>query len=605
MSQLAQRETGVVARRHEPTLSRGENTEAYGRWTLGAVLTVMACQVLFLLVGCDWDFSGDEAEYWAWSRHLDWSYYSRGPLIAWLIRLATMAFGGLSLKLTGSLMFAARLPAVLLGGLTAWGIFRLATLTLNSRRSGMFAAVLLPAIPVFAIGGVVITSDTPLVCCWTWAAVWAFRAVQNDDLRAWVVAGLLAALGVMAKYSVLALPASIGLFLALSPVDRRQLRRPGFWVMSALTVGLGLTPILIWNLQHGWAGASQLADRVGLSDRASWGGIWPVLGFLGGEAAVLGGVWWAIGVAAIVAALRTVIPTLTRTSSAGSPIDDPKSADPAGTLYLLCLWGVIWCACLAASILGETEANWMAPGYVAVVVLMGRRVGEVLVRGGAKARSYVAAWCFCIAAIAVIHHTEWFYPALARWVPAPTKRFAAPLRLYDVTARMRGHQELAKAVQRQMEALELKGVKPFVVTPTYALTSTLSFYLPGQPETYCLSWNYGMTPRPVNQHDLWHPNPRHDPSAFAGRSFLVVEDANMPPNYATILYHKQVIGRLEQPIERITVRERGVIVGAWDIAVCHDYHGIANYQQNLPFRPSDRPRRTIPREDRGPLFDLG
>ncbi len=590
MSQLAERAASAVSRRQRPAVSHGKDTDVYGRWTLAAILAVMACQVLFLLVGCDWDFSGDEAEYWAWSRHLDWSYYSRGPLIAWLIRLATAAFGGLSLKLTGSLMFAARLPAVLLGGLTAWGIFRLGSLTLASRRSGMFAAILLPAIPVFAIGGVVITSDTPLVCCWTWAAVWAFRAIRTDDLRGWVAAGMMAALGVMAKYSVLALPASVGAYLLLSPAHRRELRRPGFWIMSAMTLGLGLTPILIWNLQHGWAGAAQLADRVGLSERASWGGVGPVLSFLGGEAGVLGGVWWVIGVMAIVGAVRYVWSTSDQTTPADSQRDDASTANRAGTLYLLCLWGVIWCACLAASILGETEANWMAPGYVAVVVLMGRRVGEVLAHRGAKAWGYVAAWGFCIAAVAVIHHTEWFYPIVARWVPAPTKRFGAPLRLYDVTARMRGHEELAKAVQRHVETLEGQGARPFVVTPTYALTSTLSFYLPGQPETYCLSWNYGMTPRPVNQHDLWHPNPRHDPSAFAGRPFLVVEDANMPPNYATILYHKRVIGRIE-PIERITVRERGVIVGAWDIAVCHDYRGLAGYQQNLPYNPLRRPSR--------------
>ena len=53
----------------------------------------MLCQVAFLVFGCDWDLCNDEAEYWAWSRQLDWSYYSRGPLIAWLIRLATECSG--------------------------------------------------------------------------------------------------------------------------------------------------------------------------------------------------------------------------------------------------------------------------------------------------------------------------------------------------------------------------------------------------------------------------------------------------------------------------------------------------------------------------------
>ena len=592
MSQLAERATGVFIRRHKPALPRPEAADPYGRWTLGVILTVMACQILFLLVGCDWDFCGDEAEYWAWSRRLDWSYFSRGPLIAWVIRVATETFGGLSLGLTGSLMFAARLPAVLLGGLTAWGIFRLASLTTGSRRAGMFAAILLPAIPIFAIGGVLITSDTPLVCCWTWAAVWTYRALLTDRLDGWIVAGLVGALGVMAKYSVLAFPASVGLFLLLSPTHRRQLIRPGFWLMSGLCVGLGMAPVIVWNAQHGWAGAGQLADRVGLSDRAAWGSIWPVIGFLGGEAAVLGGVWWVAGATAIIAALRTVARPSRQTSSAGqSPIADSASPDPAGTLFLLCLWGVTWCACLAASLLGETEANWMVQGYVAVVVLIGRRVGEVLALGGTRARAYVAAWCFCLAAVVAVHHTDWFYPIVARWVPSPSKRWAAPLRVYDVTARMRGHQELARAVQSRLESLEAGGARPFVVTPTYALTSTLSFYLPGQPETYCLSWNYGMTARPVNQHDLWHPNPRHDPEPFARRSFLVVEDANMPPNYATILYHKQVIGRVE-PVERIVVRERGVTVGAWDITVCHDYHGIAGYQQNPPYDPkAKRPAR--------------
>ena len=191
--------------------------DPYGRWSLAAICAVMLCQVAFLVFGCDWDLCNDEAEYWAWSRQLDWSYWSRGPLIAWLIRLATELLGGMSVKLTGSLMLAVRLPAVLLGGLTAWGVFRLASLTTGHRRPAMMAVLLLPAIPVLAIGGVLITSDTPLVCCWTWAAVWTYRAVRSQQTRAWIAAGLIGAVGVWAKYSFLAFLASVGLFLLVQP----------------------------------------------------------------------------------------------------------------------------------------------------------------------------------------------------------------------------------------------------------------------------------------------------------------------------------------------------------------------------------------------------
>ena len=177
-------------------------------------------------------------------------------------------------------MLAVRFPCVILGGLTAWGVYRLAvTDDRDQIASALIAVLLLPAIPILALGGVIVTSDTPLVCCWAWAAVWTYRAVQKDDLRAWLAAGAIGAIGVLAKYSFLAFPASVGLFLLVSPAHRRQLRRPGFWLMSLIGGGLGLLPIFIWNAQHGWAGANQLADRVGLSSRASWASIWPVSAF--------------------------------------------------------------------------------------------------------------------------------------------------------------------------------------------------------------------------------------------------------------------------------------------------------------------------------------
>ena len=440
--------------------------------------------------------------------------------------------------------------------------------------------LLLPAIPILALGGVVVTSDTPLVCCWVWAAVWTFRAVQKDDLRAWLAAGAIGAIGVLAKYSFLAFPASAGLFLLLSPAHRRHLRRPGFWLMSLIGGGLGLAPIFVWNARHGWAGANQLADRVGLSSRASWAGIYPVLSFLGGEAVALGVVWWFVALAALASIfIRLTRARLTTSGDATIRVDEGFSGDRTGLLYLLCLWGVLWCACLAASLMGETEANWMVPGYIALVVLIAIRVDALMSRGGLKARACVAAWCFSLAAVIAVHHTEWFYPAIARWVPAPTKRWAAPFRLYEPTARLRGHQVLARAVAAKVRLLQAQGASPFVLTATYGLTSTLSFYLPGQPETYCLSWNFGMTSAPVNQHDLWHPNPRHDPEAFKNRTAVVVEDSNMPPSYAWHMNRKGVFKKLDST-ERLIVRERGVIIGAWDITICRDYHGLAGYKQN-------------------------
>src|ERR1043165_3972545 len=74
-------------------------------------------RLAYLAYDCPLELAPDEAHYWDWSRHLDWSYYSKGPLVAWVIRASCEMFGSLSIRLTGSEMFAVRLPAVLFGSL--------------------------------------------------------------------------------------------------------------------------------------------------------------------------------------------------------------------------------------------------------------------------------------------------------------------------------------------------------------------------------------------------------------------------------------------------------------------------------------------------------
>src|SRR4030065_537893 len=64
------------------------------------------------------DLSPDEAHYWEWSRRLDLSYYSKGPLIAYLIFLST--------SLLGDNVLGVRIPAVLLSALGEVLLFRLA-----------------------------------------------------------------------------------------------------------------------------------------------------------------------------------------------------------------------------------------------------------------------------------------------------------------------------------------------------------------------------------------------------------------------------------------------------------------------------------------------
>ncbi len=89
----------------------------YWRNALYAVFAVTLAR-LFWLVHGGADLYPDEAQYWLWSLHPAWGYYSKPPLVAWLIALSTYAFGD------GEA--AVRLAAPLLHFATALVVFHVA-----------------------------------------------------------------------------------------------------------------------------------------------------------------------------------------------------------------------------------------------------------------------------------------------------------------------------------------------------------------------------------------------------------------------------------------------------------------------------------------------
>src|SRR5262245_53653374 len=65
------------------------------------ILTAAGLRLLYLVSEGSLDLAPDEAHYWDWSRRLDWSYYSKGPLVAYLIRAGCWLAGPWSQRLTG------------------------------------------------------------------------------------------------------------------------------------------------------------------------------------------------------------------------------------------------------------------------------------------------------------------------------------------------------------------------------------------------------------------------------------------------------------------------------------------------------------------------
>ena len=92
--------------------------------------TMLLHALLAPLMGLDMHF--DEAQYWDWSRRLDFGYYSKGPLVPWLIAASEALLGH------GS--WQTRLPAWMGHGLLLWLLYRAGKDMSSDERAGLWAA---------------------------------------------------------------------------------------------------------------------------------------------------------------------------------------------------------------------------------------------------------------------------------------------------------------------------------------------------------------------------------------------------------------------------------------------------------------------------------
>src|SRR5919108_5384238 len=96
------------------------------------------------------DLYPDEAQYWVWSQHPALGYYSKPPLVAWLIALTTAFFGDSE--------FAVRLSAPLLHAGAAIFVYGIGA-RLYDLRVGVWSAIAYASLPGVSVSAFIISTD--------------------------------------------------------------------------------------------------------------------------------------------------------------------------------------------------------------------------------------------------------------------------------------------------------------------------------------------------------------------------------------------------------------------------------------------------------------
>jgi hypothetical protein len=511
------------------------------------------------LYRCPLDLAPDEAHYWDWSRHLDWSYYSKGPLVAYLIRAGCDLFGDWSQQHTGSLTFAIRLPAVLCSTLLLASLYILTVQVYRREALALAVVAIALTLPLISVGSALMTIDAPYTCLWGWALVLGYQAVLGGSRWAWPVLGFIIGLGILAKYTMVLWVLSLGLFLLFTPEFRTLLWRRGPWVMAAVAA-LCCLPILIWNAQHDWVTVRHLLGLSGVARHANepkihWQG--PFV-YVGEQCAVLLGYWFVVWVVAMLAY-------------------HPGRTSDSGVRYLWWLSAPTFATFLAFSPrTGGGEMNWPVTAYLSGMVLAAAWLGQQL---SAPRRAYRLATAAALGAACVVgllltlfmHSTERLYPVLARLAGPPRSEFDFPLRRLDPTCRLQGWHALAAEVDRLRRLLiAIEGQEPVLAGASWTFPGELGAYCADHPQAYSVG---PVLHERHSQYDLW-TNPIQDGEQFRGRTFLVIGGMTKELREAFT-----EVG----PEQFIVYRVRGQPVTGWYLTVCHGFRGyFPGVDPNLP-----------------------
>jgi Dolichyl-phosphate-mannose-protein mannosyltransferase len=281
------------------------------------------------------DLFPDEAQYWVWSQHLALGYFSKPPLVAWLIAVTTGLFGDSE--------FAVRLSAPLLHAGAAFFVYGVGS-RLYDRRVGFWSALGYASLPGVSVSAFIISTDAALLLCWA-AALYAFvRARDQGEWGWWLAVGLAAGLGLLSKYAMAYWILSALGFVLFFPEERRHLRP----LLGAVALALLIySPNFWWNWSNGFVSYLHTRDNAALSGPLFHPEAF--LEFLGSQFGVFGPLFFA-GLLWLIATPRGL-------------------AEPRARLLVVFALPTLTMM-IAVSLLSRAHANWAAPTYVSAVVLV-------------------------------------------------------------------------------------------------------------------------------------------------------------------------------------------------------------------------------------------
>ena len=202
---------------------------------------------------------GDEAQYWLWSKNLDFGYYSKPPLLSWFIGLYTIVFG--------DGFFTLKMLPILVYLLSAFAIFNLSRSIGLNKKESLTCSLIFLIIPAVSLSSFILSTDIFLLLFWTLALNEFVKIIKKGSIKNFVLLGIFLGLAFLSKYAAIYFIVSILVYILIDkPFRGFLLEKYKYFSLSLLCVFLILLPNIIWNLNNSWLTLQHTSDNANFSN---------------------------------------------------------------------------------------------------------------------------------------------------------------------------------------------------------------------------------------------------------------------------------------------------------------------------------------------------
>ena len=202
---------------------------------------------------------GDEAQYWLWSKNFELGYFSKPPLLSWVIGIYSAVFGDSFFSLKLIPVFA-----YLLIGLSVYSLSKNIGLKKYEALSCSLFFLLMPAV---SFSSFIISTDIFLLLFWTLSLNQLLKITHKPKIKNFVFLGIYIGLAFISKYAAIYFLVCLLVYFLIDKKFRNLFFENYLnFLLSFIFILIILTPNIIWNFNNEWVTLQHTSDNANLKN---------------------------------------------------------------------------------------------------------------------------------------------------------------------------------------------------------------------------------------------------------------------------------------------------------------------------------------------------